>query len=173
MRGEDGTLVRGQFRGIRSGYLPPQREAHAVMGLPPDRAASLRRRREQERVREQAEREAPWLGSHTGTGAVRTMDLDQGGERREGKGEAIKKAVKKGWRKVKEKVRGEWKGRKKTLRRWMVACCFCEEVDEKPVRTQQPAEEVQRTQQPAEERRAHVILQTRNRNRTTIIGANE
>ncbi|CAF9942487.1 hypothetical protein IMSHALPRED_003839 [Imshaugia aleurites] len=34
MRGEDGVLVRGKFTPIRSGHLPPQRQAHEIYGLP-------------------------------------------------------------------------------------------------------------------------------------------
>ena len=34
MRGEDGVFVRGKFTPIRSGHLPPQREVHALYGMP-------------------------------------------------------------------------------------------------------------------------------------------
>ena len=34
MRGEDGVLVRGRFTPIRSGHLPPQRQAQGLYGTP-------------------------------------------------------------------------------------------------------------------------------------------
>ena len=34
MRGEDGVLVRGKFTPIRSGHLPPQKQARGVYELP-------------------------------------------------------------------------------------------------------------------------------------------
>lgn len=34
MRGDDGTMVRGRFVGVRSGHLAPQTRGHAVFAMP-------------------------------------------------------------------------------------------------------------------------------------------
>ena len=56
MRGEDGVLIRGKFSGIRSGHLPPQRQQHETMSLPPPMARPVE----------------TWLGRPTTTGAATT-----------------------------------------------------------------------------------------------------
>lgn len=139
MRGQDGTLVHGRFRPIRSVQLPPPQEgAHPVVsgkGAGAGTAGGRRSRRQRER-----EREGPWMGGYTGTGAVRTDDLDRRRDD-EGREEEERRVWKGGWRKVvKKKIKEKMERRKKGFRRFLVACCLCE-ADEEPGRMQ-PAREM-------------------------------
>ena len=116
MRGEGGVLVRGKFTPIRSGHFPPQRQAHALFGMPgsggmnhafgatsPPRPVVL----DQRHVHFTGPRTQPVSTTDEG-GVSATVINDNGGRKR--KDERVEKLLKKAY--------------------WIMGCCgLCETWD--------------------------------------------